>query len=88
MTVPKGASMSLTINDGKMVLVVSETMIETRAEAEEMSKLFTQFGASLPEKKSRSRSKPKSSRPTASRKAPSRKARPSGDAAAETATAS
>jgi hypothetical protein len=62
MNIPKGASMSLTLKDGKAVLVVEPTTIETRAEAAALAALIEKFAASLPETRPR---QSRISRPTA-----------------------
>lgn len=90
MSTLKGAAMALTLKDGKMMLQIDPTEIETKGDAERMAQLIQQFAASLPEKlprqrKPASRAKAASSRPTTSRRRPNAVDEPAGTEAAATA---
>ena len=81
------ASMSLTLKDGRTILVIDQMEIETKTEAKTVSAMIDKWAEGLPDKKGRSR-KPKSSRRTATKPASrSRSRRPSGDTEAEAAEA-
>lgn len=84
-----GAKMSLLVEEGKATLLVSDTTLETKAQAEQMSAQLLTMAANLPDKKSRSRKPAKrtSSRQTAAARQ-SRKGIRSDDTEAETASAS
>ena len=79
------ASMSLTLRDGRTVLQIEPIEIETKTEAKSVAAMIEKWAEGLPDKKGRSRAKPKSSRRTA--KPASRSRRPSGDAGTEEAEA-
>jgi hypothetical protein len=82
------ASMSLTLKDGRTVLQIEPMEIETKTEAKAVAAMIEKWAEGLPDKKGRSRAKPKSSRRIATSKpSRSRSRRPSGDTEAEEAEA-
>jgi len=85
MDVPKNAKMLLTLSEGRMLLHVDPTTIETKAEAETFIALVQQFAVSLPENKPRQR-KVKGKKTTSSRQTASRR-KVNGDVETETAEA-